>query len=546
MTAFGIDYLALPLETQVAQLFMVGYEGARPNTITERFLERGLGGLIFFRDNFDALQPQTPQAVWDLIQGLQAKIPTDLPRPLLGIDQEGGQVERLPHTVFPTGLTPRAIALAPEPDDLAASHYSAMADRLTGLGFNLVFFPTLDVNYQRQNPIIGVRSFGDDPDTVWNLGRIALQCFEQVGLIAVGKHFPGHGNGTVDSHLDLPTLNFSPEELQPFQQAIQAGLPAMLVAHGYYPVLQTTEAERSLPSSASPAIIQGLLRQQCGFEGVIITDDLCMGAITKHRSPVEAAIASLKAGVDILLYKQSTEAEWAVYEAVVAAFRSGELPMILLEASLERIENLKAEYLRKSPPPLPEAEWTPAALNAEADQWADQGIGIVRGNPQCLPLATDSPVLLIHPGRARMGNYAFDVPTSPELDNVLQTAGFQHLVHQSYPPREHFSAPELLESLPIEALRNQPPQAIVFISFNPMLQPDQAALYAQLQATFPNIPIIVASAGTAYDTEVMPDAALHLSLCSYRPATLRALTQVLTTGFSALAKPQPSLATEPL
>ena len=546
MTAFGIDSLALPLEAQVAQLFMVGYDGVTPNAITERFLARGLGGLIFFRDNFNALQPQTPQAVWDLLQGLQAKIPQHLPRPLLGIDQEGGQVERLPHTLFPTGLTPRATALAQQPEDLAAEHYSAMADRLTSLGFNLDFFPTLDVNYQRQNPIIGVRSFGDDPDTVWNLGRIALQCFEQVGLIAVGKHFPGHGNGTVDSHLDLPTLNFTLEELQPFQQAVQAGLPAMLVAHGYYPALQTTEEERNLPSSASPAIIQGLLRQQCGFEGVIITDDLCMGAITKHRSPVEAAIASLKAGVDILLYKQSTEAEWAVYEAVVEAFRNGQLPIELLHASLERISNLKAEYLRKATPLLSADEWTPEALNAEADQWATQGIGILSGDPQCLPLAPDAPVLLIHPERAHMGNYAFDVPTSPELDKLLQTAGFQQIVSQSYPPREGFSAPALLEILPLEALQKQPPQAILFITFNPLLQPDQAELYGLLQAKFPNVPMILASAGTPYDTEVMPGAALHLSLCSYRPATLRAMTKVLKAGVPTLAKPQPSLAAEPL
>jgi len=543
-----MDYQSLPLETQVAQLFMVGYSGAKPNPITQRFLERGLGGLIFFRDNFDELQPQTPQAVWELLQSLQASIPEGFPLLLTGIDQEGGQVERLPHTVFPTGLTPRTIALSPNPEDLAAAHYSAMADRLTTLGFNLDFFPTLDVNYQRQNPIIGVRSFGDDPETVWQFGKIALQCFEQVGLIAVGKHFPGHGNGTVDSHLDLPTLHYTEAELQPFQQAIQAGLPAMLAAHGHYPALQTTEFERSVPSSASPAVIQGLLRERCGFDGVIITDDLCMGAITKHRSPVEAAIASLKAGVDILLYKQSTKDEWAVYEAVLAAFRSGELPISLLHASLERIARLKEQYIPARIPALSAEEWATSVLNAEADQLAWQGIGILSGEAEQLPLQTETQLLLIHPDRARMGNYAFDVPTSPDLAELFRQTGFQNVTSQTYPPRESFSVADLLGKIEksLSANAAPPPEAILFITFNPLLQSDQAALYNALQTKFPNAPVILASAGTPYDTEVMPNPRLHLSLCSYRPATMRALANLLKSGFPAAATPVPEPAAGPL
>jgi len=541
----------LPLESQVAQLFMVGYTGREPNEITQRFLERGLGGLIFFRDNFDELQPQTPQAVWELLQQFQARVPEHLPRMLMGIDQEGGQVERLPHTLFPTGLTPRAIALSAEPEYLAQTHYAAMADRLTALGFNLNFFPTLDVNYQRQNPIIGVRSFGDDPETVWKYSHIALQCFEQVGLIAVGKHFPGHGNGTVDSHLDLPTLNFTKEELQPFQQAIQAGLPAMLVAHGYYPALQTTDLERTLPSSASPTIIQGLLRQQCGFNGVIITDDLCMGAITKHRSPVEAAIASLKAGVDILLYKQSTEDEWTVYKAVVEAFQNGTLPLNLLHESMERIQRLKEQYIPTQVPRLSSEEWAENTLLTEADQWASQGIGMLSGNPgDNLPLSSETRLLVIHPDRARMGNYAFDVPTSPELPELIQQAGFNNLICKTYPPREAFSVQNWLDELPSSQFTQRPPQAIVFIAFNALLQTNQAELYRLLQQQFPDAPIILASAGTPYDGEVMPKPTLHLSLCSYRPATMRALVNLIQSGFATsvatLATPHSELSAKPL
>lgn len=531
-------YDALTLEEKVAQLFMLGYEGLTPNPITQRFLQRGLGGLIFFRDNFDALPEQTPQAVADLLTRLNAAIPDHLPRPLMGIDQEGGQVERLPHILFPTALTPRAVALAKDPEQLAETMYRQMADNLVALGFNLDFFPTLDVNFQPRNPIIGVRSFGDDAQTVWRFSQIAMKAFEQADLITVGKHFPGHGNGTVDSHLDLPTLHFTEEELTPFRQAIDAGVPAMLVAHGYYPALQTTETEKNLPSSASPAVIQGLLRQRCGFQGVVITDDMCMGAITKHRSPIEAALASLKAGVDILLYKQSTEAEWSVYEAVVQAFRSGELPMSQLHESLERIARLKDRYIQ--PEPAQKSTLTSEQCAQLADAIARAGINVLSGDPALLPLAPETALLLVHPERESMGNYAFDVPISAPLHQLFKQNGFTTLQSLTYPPRAEFSAASICEQA------QDQPQAIVIISFNPLIYTSQADLYEALKQKYPDTPIILASAGTAYNQQSLSPPDLHLSLCSYRPATMRALAALVATGFSASAAPLPVESAKPL
>ncbi len=527
-TLHGFEHLTLA--EQVAQLFMVGYEGLNPNPITHRFLERGVGGLIFFRDNFDALPQQTPQAVADLTAKLQASAPAHLPRMLMGIDQEGGQVERLPHTLFPTALSPRAVALASEPEPLAQRMYRAMAQQLRTLGLNLNFFPTLDVNLQAKNPIIGVRSFGDDPETVWRFSEIALRAFEAENLIAVGKHFPGHGNGTVDSHLDLPTLHFTEEELKPFQQAINAGVPVMLVAHGYYPALQTTEAERQLPSSASPAIIQGLLRERCGFQGVIITDDMCMGAITKHRNPVEAALASLKAGVDILLYKQSTEAEWAVYEAVLNAFETGALPLSQLQASLTRIARLKAHYLAE----VPANPMTLTAIDCQrqARDWAEQGVSLLAGSAGALPLSLESSLLLVHPERTGMGNYAFDVPSSPSLEHYFQAAGFTRLEGLTYPPKQAFEAQTLCGTLATSC-----PETILFVSFNPLIYTSQADLYALLKARFPQARFVLASAGTPYDLQALPAPEAHLNLSTYRPANMQALASLLASGFSTEATP---------
>jgi beta-N-acetylhexosaminidase len=521
-----MDYRQLSLEEQVAQLLMVGYEGAQPNAITRRFLERGVGGIIFFRDNFESLE--NAQTVADQLKHLSDSIPSHLPRPLLGIDQEGGQVERLPHTLFPTMLTPRAVALSPQPEPLANAMYTQLAQSLVQLGFNLDFFPTLDVNLNPKNPIIGVRSFGDDPETVWRFSKIALNAFEQAGLIAVGKHFPGHGNGTVDSHLDLPTLHFTETELQPFRQAIDAGIPAILVAHGFYPALQTTEAEHELHSSASPAIIQGLLRQQCGFTGVIITDDMCMGAITKHRSPVEAALVSLKAGVDILLYKQSTQDEWEVYEAVLNAFRTGQLPLSQLQQSVDRILALKTRYLNQPKPALQPEIFSQQACQGQANATARQGIQVLYGNAtQILPLSPKAKILLIHPDRKTMGNYAFDIPTSDELDTLLDQQDFPFIDSLLYPPKSSFSASDLLDQY------KNSPDVVVMVTFNPIIYEGQAELYQLLRMRFPETPIILASAGTPYDRELMHNPTLHLGLCSYRPASMRALTEILAHGFES-------------
>jgi beta-N-acetylhexosaminidase len=518
-----MDWTALTLEEQVAQLMMVGYTGENPNPITQRFLALGVGGVIFFRDNLQPLP--NAAAVRDKLKTLDDAVPRHLPRPLMGIDQEGGQVERLPHTVFPTGLTPRAIALSAKPLDLARKHYRQMARQLRQLGFTLNFFPTLDVNFNRYNPIIGVRSFGDDPGTVWQFSRIAMQEFEQAGLVAVGKHFPGHGNGTVDSHYELPILHFTEEELWPFRQAIEAGLPAMLVAHGDYPLLQTTPEERMLPSSASPAIVQGLLRQRCGFAGVVMTDDMCMGAITRHCSPVEAALASIRAGVDILLYKQSTQDEWDVFEALVQAFKTGELPLVRLHESLARIARLKSWVAKQPELYFDSADFSAEACASQAFQTAQAGITVLAGNPAILPLNHRQTLLLVHPDRAAMGNYAFDVPTSPDLPQVLAQAGFTDLKTICYPLKQNKPVEQLLQPLD-----NVAPQQICMISFNPQLNPLQARLYAALKQRYPDKPMILASAGTSYDLDVLTMPELYLSLCSYRPATMQALAGILRKG----------------
>ena len=538
-------YLALSLEEKVAQLFMMGYEGRYSdlgkNSFLEKFLKLGLGGIIFFRDNFEpkpgeARKPDGSDClsaadVKALLQQLKESIPQHLPAPLMGIDQEGGQVERLPHTIFPTAVTPQALALTEHPEFMVKSVIGEMALRLSDLGFNLNFAPTLDVNLHPLNPIIGVRSFGSDPKQVGDLGLIAMQAYQNADIIPVGKHFPGHGNGTVDSHEELPTLEFSEAELEPFQRAIEAGIPAMLIAHGFYPALQKTQDEFELPSSASPTIIQGLLRKRCGFKGVLMSDDMCMGAITKHRSPEQAAIASVKAGVDILLYRTSGESEWRIYEAVLEAFRSGEIPMSQLDDSLERIAILKNQFLQSSNEGknlLADValDYSKETCQHLADTWAKAALTELSSTTteegQSFQLSKQASIVLLHPDRMILGNYAWDVATSLNLDQVFREAGYTQLQSLSY---SHNAAKNAISE--VDTLASGLVDAIVFVAFNAVRFTEQQDLAEAVCQRYPQAELLLVSIGSPNDEQMITNSSAHWALCSYRPASMLALVEKL-------------------
>lgn len=516
--------MSMSLEQQVAQRLIVGYPGLTPNAALQSLVKAGLGGVIFFRDNFqdgqDSSGVLSPLAVARQLSALQQALPVGVPPAFLSIDQEGGQVERLPHTIFPSTVTPRAVAQTPDPVAFARRVYGVMGRYLALLGFNMNFFPTLDVNLEPKNPIIGVRAFGDSPEVVWPLAQAAMESYHAHGIVTVGKHFPGHGNGTVDSHKTLPWLNFTEAELTPFHQAVQGGVPAMMVSHGFYPALQTAPDEFEQPASASPTIIRGLLRGRLGYSGVVMSDDMVMGAITQNRDPVEAAVKALEAGVDMLIYRHATDELLAIHQALVSALRDGRLSMAEHEAAMERILQAKAGLALPQPPDAAvlEAFFEKESLEALSAGIAQEAMTVLSGKvSDCLPLP--GPVWLFHPDRRGIVNYAFDLPTSEALPELLRASGLQALYDWAYWPGKDNPVPEL----PAE-----PAHTVVLVSFNPLLNPEQVAWARHAKAMAPGARFILVSAGTPYVPEDMPGADLHLSLCSYRPATIRALSDWLS------------------
>lgn len=305
--------------------------------------DQDLGGLILFDKNIvDARQVTT------LTHDLQMEA-GDIPL-FLGIDQEGGVVKRIPGG---TNL-PGQMALGATGDTTLAE----AAGRLTGeelkaLGLQVNFAPVLDINSNPDNPIIGIRSFGSNPDLVTRLGIAEIQGLRQSGVIATVKHFPGHGDTVVDSHLGMPVLSHDRErldavELKPFRSAIVNGVEMIMTAHIAFPAVDNEHVTSlkdgssvPIPATLSKKVLTGLLRGELGYKGVIISDAFTMNAIAEHFGENQAVVRAVSAGVDIILMPQDPA---AAHQTLVKAVKSGAIPIETIHSSVKRILELKAKY----------------------------------------------------------------------------------------------------------------------------------------------------------------------------------------------------------
>jgi beta-N-acetylhexosaminidase len=330
---------------QIGQLFMLGFDGTTvPPEWAEVQTRYKPGGMILFARNLER-----PAQIVELTNSLQTRSP-HFPL-LIAIDQEGGRVSRLPEgfTIFP----PCGTVGACRSEELAYAAASVTAAELRAVGINMNMAPVLDVHSNPENPVIGDRAYGTEPQLVAELGLAAIRGLQGKGVIACGKHFPGHGDTSTDSHKELPVVKASAEtllerELPPFHYAIANGLAALMTAHVLYPAL---DAQR--PATLSPAILTGLLRDQWGFEGVLVTDDLEMRAIMDHHGIGEAAVQALLAGADMLLICRDRARAVAAMDAVQEAVEKGTITRDRLEASVNRIMRLKQTFLHSHLPADP-------------------------------------------------------------------------------------------------------------------------------------------------------------------------------------------------
>lgn len=340
------------LRQALGQLFVIGFRGDEhepPTDVAAALGSGAIGGVILFRRNV-----RDVDQVVALNEAIHAAARDAVAAPFVSLDQEGGRVVRLREPLTPI---PPMRAIGETGDyELAADVAEVLATEVATVGFNLNFSPVLDVDTNPANPVIGDRAFSRDPAVVARMGGAFLLGHLAAGVVPCGKHFPGHGDTDTDSHHELPILNHEPErfeavELIPFQRTIAADIPMIMTAHVLVPALDTVH-----PATLSHAVMHRLLREELGYDGVVITDDLEMKAVADRYSVEQMVELGLRAGVDIFLICHEFEKYQAAYEHLLELARRHPSDRRRVFESANRVMRLKDGLLSSWPRP-----WRPIA-----------------------------------------------------------------------------------------------------------------------------------------------------------------------------------------
>jgi len=321
----------------VGQLLLLGWIGSTAEAARPELEELRAGGIVYVQNVSTAAEARTINPAIMRIAANAGLVP-----PLIAIDHEGGIVQRIKDV---QNLGSNWDFAARQPSDRQACERGlSHAQTLRELGFTMNLAPVLDVNNNPANPVIGTRSYSDDPEVVARLGSAYIRGLQGGGMVAVGKHFPGHGNTGVDSHLQLPILTQSVDELAkieliPFRRAIDADVAAIMSAHIVFPAVDPS----GVPGTLSPAVMTGLLRQRLGFQGLAISDDMgAMKAITDNFSPGDAAVRAVNAGVDMIIMSAELARQRQARDALLLAVQNGGISRERLDEAVRHVLQAKA------------------------------------------------------------------------------------------------------------------------------------------------------------------------------------------------------------
>ena len=332
----------MPLATRrdVGQ-FLIGSMPGLSTPVELRSLARefDLGGVVLFSRNIEA-----PEQVAELAS--DCELLGRVTPAWVSVDQEGGRVARLkePFTKWPPMATLGRAGKAAE--QLAVRFAAALAEELQAVGITLDYAPVLDIHTNPKNPVIGDRALAEKADDVARLGRVIIRTLQGAGLAACGKHVPGHGDTSTDSHLELPLVEHPPDrlraiEFEPFRAAIAEQVAFIMTAHVLVPSI-----DDRAPATLSPAIVQQLLRDELKFEGVILSDDLEMKAVSAKYDVPDAAVDAIRAGCDaVLVCSGDVDLQGRTLEALVRAIESGRIPAKRIDDALLRLKRAKERFL---------------------------------------------------------------------------------------------------------------------------------------------------------------------------------------------------------
>ncbi|MEV4424094.1 glycoside hydrolase family 3 protein [Streptomyces sp. R-07] len=524
----------MSLEEKVGQLFVMrvyGHSATAPDqadidanlaeigvrTAAELVERYHVGGVIYFSWAHNTRDPQQIAALSNGIQQAALAQPTPVPV-LISTDQEHGIVCRVGK---PATLLPGAMALGAGGSHADARKAAQIAgEELAAVGIRQNYAPVADVNVNPANPVIGVRSFGSDPQAVAGLVAAQVKGYQRAGVAATSKHFPGHGDTAVDSHYGLPTITHTREQwaeldAPPFRSAIAAGIDSIMTAHIVVPALDPSED----PATLSRPILTGILREQLGYDGVVVTDSLGMEGVRTKYGDERVPVLALKAGVDQLLNPPKLDVAW---NAVLKAVKDGELTEARLDESILRILRLKAKlglfrqaYATRAG--VERVVGTEAHL-AHADRIAEATTTLLLNEDGFLPLSPASHGSVLVVGADPASPSGTTGPPTTTLATALSELGFTATaLSTGITP----TAAKIEEAVAAAAGKD----VVLVGTYNVSATSPQRTLVARLVAT--GVPVVTVAIRNPYDVARLGGQRASLAAYSWTDVELRAAVRVL-------------------
>jgi beta-N-acetylhexosaminidase len=514
----GLNNRTWSIEHTLGQKLMLSFKGkgTLPEEVLKAIRNYRPAGFSLFRA-FNIEQPEQVRQLTDSLQRVARE--EDLPSFMIAADQEGGQLLAIGEGTTPL---PGNLALgATASPELAYKAGLVLGCELAAMGINVNFAPICDVNINPENPVIGTRSFGEDPESVARLAAAMTAGIQASGVAATAKHFPGHGDTTSDSHYGIPSMPHTLDRLRrvefpPFRAAIQEGVKIIMTAHL---ALSGISGLEGIPSTLSPKVIKGLLRGELAYEGVIITDAMDMKAIKQGEELGEDAVKAVAAGCDLLLLTTDPGDHRHVYNSLLEAYQSGLLEPKEMINSARRITALK-EWLGSQPVPPDLSVVGNADHQAVAAEIASASITLVRDQAGILPLQLQERqrLTVIMPQPIDLTPADTSSYVKPVLANALR---------DFYPYVDEFIIPHSPDEQEISAIleRVREYQAVVLGTINAYTQPRQASLVKAILDL--SIPTIIVALRMPYDLKSFSQAPTYLCTYSLLEPSMLALAQVI-------------------
>jgi beta-N-acetylhexosaminidase len=522
----------MPLSRKIGQMIMVGYGDFTDITALREMVEQHeIGSFVLF-----SRMKCFPKRLLEINLDLQrmAADHSDIPL-FLAADQEGGFIIRLTEGAT---IPPSQMSLAATGDPGTAYAGGLVTAReMRAVGLNMNFAPVLDINSDSDNPAIGIRAYGDSPEVVTDYGLESIRAHIKAGVVPVGKHFPGGGAVNLDPHRDLPCVNkdglsLEENDVVPFKKAISSEIPALMTSHILYPAWDPRE---DYPATISEPVISGILRERLGFDGLIVSDALEMGAIAGKWSVPEAAVLSIQAGVDLVMVCRKIENKVAVINALKRAVEMGQISEERINRSVYRILKLKEEYAR---PEISDGSDRLEMMNCPEHQKivhdiAKRSITLFRNKSDLVPLSKEDTGKLF--------------VLYPEVKRMILAEGNDVVIPKHFRYFANITLPHLEKSFPdlVSNQYNLDPDAeeisriiaevngfdtVIMAAYNAHKLPGQVKLVNELMNTGKSL--IVISLMDPYDINRFPELDTLIMTFGHTPATCTVLSGLLTGEYS--------------